>query len=73
MAFQYDEDSNWSEFRKLPNHREIDFHWATDGDSFEHWRAMAEVGRLTLRALQDAQRSGASYLLLLHVISQRDG
>jgi len=74
MAFQYDEDSNWSEFRKLPNHREIDFHWATDGDSFEHWRAMAEVGRLTLRALQDAQRSGASYLLLLHgCTSSSDG
>lgn len=73
MAFQYDEDSNWSEFRKLPNHREVDFHWATDDSTtFEHWRAMAEVGRVTLRALQEAQRAGASYLLLLHGCSIGD-
>jgi len=74
MAFRYDENSNWSEFRKLPNHREVDFHWAVvDGTSFEHWRAMSEVGRVTLRALQEAQRSGASYLLLLHGCPMDDG
>jgi hypothetical protein len=74
MAFRYDEDSNWSEFRKLPNLKEVDFHWATsDGASFEHWRAMSEVGRVTLRALQEAQRAGASYLLLLHGCADADG
>ena len=73
MAFRYDEDSNWSEFRKLPNHIEVDFHWAaSDGASCEHWRTMSEVGRVTLRALQEAQRAGASYLLLLHGSSEVD-
>jgi hypothetical protein len=74
MAFQQDETSNWSEFRKLPNHREIDFHWAgADNSSFEHWRDMAEVSRITLRALQEAHRAGVSYVLLLHGCSEADG
>ncbi len=53
--------------------RSISIGRSADSTSYEHWRAMAEVGRVTLRALQEAQRSGASYLLLLHGCSMTDG
>jgi len=73
MLFQRNEDINWIEFRRLPNYREVDFHWVTNESDDDYLQAIEDVRRLAIRALQKAQSEGVSYLLLLHESPMSEG
>jgi hypothetical protein len=71
-AFQRDE-SNWVEFRKLPNLLERDFHWSDGQREVPYWEAMAEVELVALETIRDAYTRGLSYVLLTHGWSTSEG
>lgn len=58
---------NWTEFRKLPNLVEVDFHWSDRGRrEVDYAEAMHEVYLVALESIQDAHAKGLSYVLMTH-------
>ena len=72
-GFQHDNTTNWVEFRRLPNLVEVDFHWSDGRREVEYWEAMAEVERVALESLRNAQARGTSYVLMTHGSSTSEG
>ncbi len=67
MGFRYDDETNWTKFRTLPNCREVDFHWFDSGPrEVSYGEGMAEVERVAMKALQDAFTQGVQYVLMTH-------
>lgn len=65
MKFRF-ETRNWVEYRALPGIVEVDFHFApheSQGAFHEHMRDGRER---TLKALENAYRSGMRYVLFTH-------
>jgi hypothetical protein len=72
MAYKFKyENRNWTEYRKLPNTVEIDFHMTPDDPDFglPYWEKMEKVWNYSLKALQRAQAEGMQYILLIHGLS----
>ena len=60
-------DGDWTEYRALPNLREVDFHYSEDGPRYsEYCVAMAGVRGTALRALREAQNAGSQYVMFRH-------
>jgi hypothetical protein len=60
---------DWTEFRKLPGVREVDFHPDPNDDitmRLPYWEEMENVAKRALAALKDAYESGDQYVLFTH-------
>ena len=61
-------DSNWVEYRKLPNCIEVDFHWWSDTGRREipYWEAMEQVEQAAFEAIEQAWQRGLDFVLMTH-------
>ena len=57
---------NWTEFRKLPNLMEVDFHNVQNKDISTYLEKMDAVWYETLHSLKHAQEKGFHYVLFTH-------
>ena len=65
MSFKK-EYCNWIEYRKLPNVREVDFHWSDEGPH-DYWESMEKVATRALDEIKSAYESGkVEYVLFTH-------
>jgi len=60
------EYKNWTDYRKLPDLMEMDFHWSKEISSGNYYENMELVYRTTLKCLKMAQDNNKQYLLLTH-------
>lgn len=58
--------NNWTEFRKLPDLIEVDFHLSEKGGVHDYWQSMDDVYRIAIKAIQTAQKDGKQYVLFRH-------
>ena len=61
-------DSNWVEYRKLPNCIEVDFHWVDGKKKREipYWEAMEQVESTAYNAIEKAWQRGLDFVLMTH-------
>ena len=65
MSFKK-EYRNWTEYRSLPNLREVDFHWSDEGPH-NYWESMEQVKSVALSVIKSAYESGeVKYVLFTH-------
>jgi hypothetical protein len=58
---------DWTEYRKLPDVTEVDFHFSEyEPRRIPYCEAMAEVRESALNALRDAHEIGRKYVLFTH-------
>ncbi len=57
---------NWTDFRKLPEVTEVDFHWAEEQPTGAYWEHMDQVKETTLNSLRRAQANGIQHVLFTH-------
>ena len=58
---------DWNQYRKLPNHLEVDFHWADYGDRhMSYWEKMSQVEGTTWESLEKAQKDSNKYVIFTH-------
>jgi hypothetical protein len=68
------DNGNWTEFRRLPNLVEVDFHWSDGGPrEVAYWEAMDKVYRVALESIRNAHADGGSYVLMTHGSSTSQG
>ena len=57
---------DWIEYRNLSGLKEIDLHFAGEESVGSYWENMAQIKKLTLNALYQAQEEGVQHLLFKH-------
>jgi hypothetical protein len=57
---------NWTEYRSLPDLREVDLPFAEEQPTAPYLENMEAIKTLTLRQLQQAQADGTQHLLFTH-------
>ena len=57
---------NWTEFRKLPDLMEVDFHWSDNECTGNYYQNMQAVKNRALKSLQQAQEEGKKFVLFTH-------
>jgi hypothetical protein len=61
------ESGDWTQFRKLPAAKEVDFHPSESRRESRHYdEIMNEVFNKALDALKCAQKNGTRYVILIH-------
>ena len=65
FKIEYDD---WTKYRNLPNHEEVDFHFNDDPEReyLPYYEAMEEVWNLSLNALKRAHEAGLQYVIFTH-------
>ncbi len=58
---------DWTEYKKLPDSEEVDFHWSEYGHREKaYWEVMQDVQDKTFDALEDAQARKIQYVIFTH-------
>jgi hypothetical protein len=61
------ESGNWTKYRQLPNHCEVDFHRSEyGGRTIPYSEAMEEVATDALKALENAYQTRLSFVIFTH-------
>lgn len=67
MSYKFKKEYiDWTEYRKLPDLEEVDFHWAGSGQYHDYDESMENVYSYTIGALRQAQLQGKKYVLFTH-------
>ncbi len=68
MASFKRESGDWTRYRQLGPHREVDFHYSEykRRRDIPYWRAMENVWGDAMEALKDAYEEGLSYVIFTH-------
>jgi hypothetical protein len=58
---------NWTEYRSLPNLREVDFHHSNETlPTKSYYENMDDVYEISLNAIKNAQEEGLEFVLFTH-------
>ncbi len=60
---------NWVSYRKLPDLKEVDFHWTGHESSGSYYENMQSVWNTALWELEKAQKENLRYVLFTHGLS----